>query len=254
EFALGSKVVKSAPYAAEAVTETVQTLGDGNRIVHKSTVQMARDGQGRTRRDLSPLRIGPLAQGNTPKITVIHDPVNDVSYTLDHNAKVARKMKGQGMIVHMSSDEKGEAGAPKDVRNFRMELHSAADVVTAAPVGPVMIRVPKNGTTQKKESLGKQSIEGVVAEGTRTTDTIPAGAVGNERPIEIVNEQWYSPELQTIIMTRHKDPRMGETTYKLTTIRRGEPLPSLFEVPGDYSVTDAPSPRIHMMRRPAPKE
>ncbi|HYO79911.1 MAG TPA: hypothetical protein VES20_00800, partial [Bryobacteraceae bacterium] len=61
EFALGSKVVKGAPYAAEAVTETVQTLGDGNRIVHKSTVQMARDGQGRTRRDLSPLRIGPLA-------------------------------------------------------------------------------------------------------------------------------------------------------------------------------------------------
>jgi hypothetical protein len=89
-----------------------------------------------------------------------------------------------------------------------------------------------------RESLGKRTIEGVEAEGTRTTFTIPAGQIGNERPIEIVSEQWYSPELQTMVMTRRSDPRMGETTYKLTRIDRTEPMRSLFEVPPDYTVKE----------------
>jgi len=87
-----------------------------------------------------------------------------------------------------------------------------------------------------KDQLGKQIIEGVEAEGTRTTVTIPAGEIGNERPIEIVSERWYSPELQLVVMTRHSDPRFGETTYKLTNINRTEPAKTLFEVPADYTI------------------
>ncbi len=81
-------------------------------------------------------------------------------------------------------------------------------------------------------------IEGVEAEGTRTTMTIPAGEIGNERPIEIVSERWYSPELQLVVMTRHSDPRSGETTYKLTNINRTEPAKSLFEVPAGYTIKE----------------
>jgi TonB family protein len=89
---------------------------------------------------------------------------------------------------------------------------------------------------QVKESLGKQVIEGVEAEGTRTTITFPAGMMGNERPINIVSERWYSPELQTVVMTKHSDPRFGETSYRLTNINRSEPARTLFEVPSDYTV------------------
>jgi hypothetical protein len=92
-----------------------------------------------------------------------------------------------------------------------------------------------------KEELGKQNIEGVEAEGTRTTVTIPAGEIGNERAIEIVSERWYSPELQLVVMTRHSDPRSGETTYKLTNINRSEPAKSLFEVPADYTIKEGPT-------------
>jgi TonB family protein len=88
----------------------------------------------------------------------------------------------------------------------------------------------------KNESLGKQSIEGVEAEGTRKTVEIPAGEIGNERPIEIVFERWYSPELQVVVMTRHSDPRFGETTYRLMNINRTEPARELFEVPADYTL------------------
>ena len=89
---------------------------------------------------------------------------------------------------------------------------------------------------RKEGRLGKQIIEGVEATGTRTTITIPVGEIGNERPIEIVSERWYSPELQLVVMTRHSDPRMGETTYKLTNINRAEPAKTLFEVPADYTI------------------
>jgi hypothetical protein len=86
-------------------------------------------------------------------------------------------------------------------------------------------------------------IEGVEAEGTRTTITIPAGRIGNDKPIEIVQERWYSPELHTTILNKHNDPRWGETVYKLTKINRSEPDRSLFEAPGDYTVREEPTRR-----------
>jgi hypothetical protein len=89
-----------------------------------------------------------------------------------------------------------------------------------------------------KESLGTQTIEGVQAEGTRTTFTIPAGQIGNEQPIQVINERWYSPELQVVVMTRHSDPRTGEEVYKLTNINRSEPAHQLFEIPSDYTVKE----------------
>jgi TonB family protein len=106
------------------------------------------------------------------------------------------------------------------------------------------------------ESLGKQSIEGVEAEGTRTTITIPAGMMGNERPINIVSERWYSPELQTVVMTKHSDPRFGETSYRLTNINRSELARTLFEVPSDYTVKERPQSftrTIQRLREPEQK-
>jgi len=97
----------------------------------------------------------------------------------------------------------------------------------------------------KKESLGTQSMEGLRVEGTRSTITIPAGEMGNELPIKVVSEQWYSPDLQTNIMTKHSDPRFGDTVYRLTHITRTEQNQSLFEVPQGYKIEKGPAaPRI----------
>jgi len=93
-------------------------------------------------------------------------------------------------------------------------------------------------SNSKDESLGAQTIEGVRAEGMRTTVTLPAGSIGNDLPIDIVSERWYSPELQTVVMTKRNDPRMGETVYQLTNLSRNEPARSLFEAPADYTVVD----------------
>ena len=105
---------------------------------------------------------------------------------------------------------------------------------------------PESGTGNlKRESLGKQMVEGVEAEGTRTTITIPANQIGNERAIEITSERWYSEELAAVIMSRELDPRSGETRYRLTNLSRAEPSRSLFEVPSDYTVEDLGSHGDH---------
>ena len=98
----------------------------------------------------------------------------------------------------------------------------------------------------QQEPLGKQMIEGIQVEGTRSTLTIEAGKIGNELPIQIVSERWYSPDLQVVVMSKHSDPRVGETVYRLTNIVRSEPSPTLFEVPADYKVDESPAHTFRM--------
>jgi TonB family protein len=120
---------------------------------------------------------------------------------------------------------------------------SAPPMVWAQEGGQLSFaRLPAAGKPEvKTEDLGKQTIEGVLCEGKRTTVTIPAGEIGNDRPIEIVSERWFSPELQVVIMTKTSDPRFGENTYRLQNIVRAEPSPSLFQVPSDYTVKEGPA-------------
>jgi len=73
-----------------------------------------------------------------------------------------------------------------------------------------------------------------------STTTIPAGDIGNDRPINIVDERWYSPDLQMTVMTKHSDPRMGETTFALKNINRASPPLYLFEVPAGYTIKTGP--------------
>jgi hypothetical protein len=147
----------------------------------------------------------------------------------------------------------GEKQELFDKKIERIQIEQKVASVGVAKIAPEGATVMEwQGTNEKnaqKESLGKQIIEGVEAEGTRTTITIPAGEIGNERPIEIVSERWYSPELQTVVMTRHSDPRFGESSYKLTNISRTEPDRSLFEVPGGYTVKEEPlAPRARIRK------
>nr|AUN37689.1 hypothetical protein [uncultured bacterium] len=102
----------------------------------------------------------------------------------------------------------------------------------------------------KEEQLGNMSIEGVQAQGTRVTTTIPAGEIGNDRPIQIVDERWYSPDLQMTVMTKHSDPRTGETNFRLSNINRSGPPAYLFEIPPGYAVKPGPQlPAVRVERR-----
>lgn len=243
EMSFGGKVVKGAPYSAQAITESVQTLSDGNRIVNKSTAAIYRDSEGRTRREQTLRAIGSFANGGeAPQTIFISDPVAGTSYALDPRTHVARKMppmhfKFDFKVPPPFGDKAGalpEAPPIERVEPGQVEIERAEIAVAAAPNANFMWGWGNH--VASTESLGKQNVEGVEAEGTRSTVTIPAGEIGNERPIEIVNERWYSSELQTVVMTRHSDPRFGESSYRLTNIDRSEPAKSLFEVSADYTL------------------
>jgi hypothetical protein len=256
EMSFGGKLVKGAPYSAEAITEHTQTLSDGNRIVNKSTAAVYRDTEGRSRSEhtFRP----PFAIEGAPWRTVhISDPVAAVSYVLHPGIQVARKMPP----MRFKSEFKGsptKAGA--DVQeHFEMKIHSdggpdPAIDETITTIGVAVNRLRGKNRNSRTESLGKQNIGGVEAEGVRTTVTIPAGEIGNERPIETVSERWYSPELQIVVMTKHIDPRSGENVYRLTNIDRSEPARSLFEVPAGYRI-EGPGPVQKMrVRKPADEQ
>ncbi|MEO8373467.1 MAG: hypothetical protein ABI806_30055 [Candidatus Solibacter sp.] len=106
----------------------------------------------------------------------------------------------------------------------------------AMPAQRMMVRRTGNG-----ESLGKQVVEGVKAEGMREVSTIPAGTIGNDRPISITNESWYSEELQTMVSTKRSDPRTGDESFRMTNIRLGEPGAYLFQAPAGYQITEPKS-------------
>ena len=276
EMSIDGKLVKGAPYSAQAINESVQTLAGGNRIVRQNTSTIYRDSEGRTRREQTISVVGGYAAAGGPaQTTFINDPVAGVNYILDAKNRTARKidysakiaaekkmvegmkakaeaMKGkvpEGPSDEMIAAKKEKIAAERTAADgFKFEMRTGAAMGPGGPGGPgggafmMMKGDPKN---TRKESLGKQTIEGVEAEGTRLVTTIPAGEIGNEQPIEMVAESWYSPELQTVIMSKHSDPRTGENIYRLTNINRAEPAHSLFEVPSDYTIQEGgPSPEM----------
>lgn len=283
---LGGKTVTGAPYTADAITETIQTLADGNRIVRRQSTSVARDTQGRTRREMSVTAIGSYVPEDAPKWVMIHDPVAGLLYTLDEQRQTALRQplpQGAEMAVAFGAGAHGgvsyassqimavgpgeararlhtEAGSRVTAGGVKQDDAAASSGANAASLPPPPPPPPPAGIGAaafagqtraawlekqegQTESLGTQTIEGVEATGSRTTVTIPAGAIGNEQPIRIVSEQWYSPELQTTVLSKREDPRMGETVYRLSNVARSEPAASLFEVPAGYTVTD---PEEHM--------
>lgn len=238
KLAFDGAVVKGAPYSADAVTESTQTLADGNHIRRSTKASLYRDSEGRTRHEQTLGEVGPLTAAGEPIQTiVINDPVAGVTYTMNSREKIAHKMPGQREANAKIMAEMAEAKAKIEKGMTRTETFTTSGY-------SIMVNRRTDGSGEpersnsnvKKESLGTQLFEGVAAEGTRTTMTIPAGAVGNERPIEVVTEQWYSNQLHTTVMTKTLDPRSGETVYALKNIRLGEPAHALFEVPSDYTV------------------
>jgi hypothetical protein len=251
----GGKVVTGAPYSAQSVTETTQTLADGNRIHHQITATVYRDSQGRTRREetLGDLGPGSAAQTQPQKVISINDPVAGASYVLNPEQHVAFKMTaGEHDFRYMASNKTGSSVPPPgEGPEGAVSLAIAGGPLPGGPPdggGMDMMYVRTEGFIGEgknqagtTESLGKEMIEGVEATGTRTTVTIPAGHVGNEQPLMIVTERWYSPVLQMVVMSKRSDPRLGVTTYRLTNINLDEPAPDLFQVPADYTLKEGPA-------------
>jgi hypothetical protein len=234
EMAGAGEVVTAAPYTATATTESTQVLADGNRIVNKTSSFVARDGQGRTRRETDLHRIGTM-QVDSPKMVFINDPTTHTQYIFTPGGEATKVIRSEGNWK--------EGPEIIDLRGQREQRIKEKTIVALQHAREGQSK--ESSEQVKHEDLGTQTIEGVSAQGKRETVTIPAGQIGNERPIEIVTETWFSPELHTMVLRKHSDPRMGDSTYRLTNIKRTEPDASLFQAPPGTKVSIERSLEVH---------
>jgi hypothetical protein len=208
------RTVAGAPFTAQIVSTSTQTLSDGSHIARNVNATVARDGSGRTYRQQAMENLGPVSTGANKTMIFLRDPVAHTSHVISTDTKTA-------MLSHMPEHQRGPHGPPPAAAGARPEMRQ---------------HPARKGETV--ETLTPQNIEGVWAEGTRTTRTIPVGAMGNDRELKVVSETWYSKDLQMVVMSKHTDPRMGESTFRLTNIQRAEPDATLFQVPAGYKVTE----------------
>jgi len=206
------QLVTGSPVSAKEVNRTVQTLSDGTEIENTQTTMFYRDAQGRTRTEPSG------AEG----IAIIQDPVGGVRITLNPTTKTAIRVAGPMMA-------QTQADAVKMKVEAEMTYRTVVDGTA-----------PKTTTTKiqaNSEDLGFQNQNGILAQGTRSTVVIPKGQIGNNRDIKVVNERWYSKDLQMVVKSVNSDPRFGTTTYELTNVVQGAD-PTMFQIPGNYTVTE----------------
>lgn len=281
------RVVKGAPYCADAVHETVQWLPDANggapnRIVRQQTTRLCRDGEGRTRQE---------SERNNRKWVYLSDPVAGETWQLDPAAKTARSLRGSLRMGDSWFDSAAWRDYGERMREWskgftqRLQIGKTATPpvppvppVPPAPPAPALlaggereihiVRLDGNDLpilptppmppeppavalralelaprgAGVLSPLGSKDIDGVRANGERTTWTIEAGKVGNEKPIVIVREVWTAPDLMLTLRSRDFDPRSSEVNYRLQNLKRGEPDAALMRVPGDYTVRK-PAPR-----------
>lgn len=250
------KAVKNAPYSAEAVSEQLQRLADGNEISRTSSTMNYRDSTGRTRQEIRD------ADGELRTIT-LYQPAEGVTYILNPRQKTATKvadpsaaarakvaqLRAEGKLPERRAEagdelvvnrvERADGEARKQFQEkVRIQI---ADSMAGARLGPAMAGAFGDARWAAKAAtreLGSKDIEGIKAEGKLRSYEIPAGEVGNRNPIVVANESWYAPELKVTVYSKHSDPRSGERVYRLTNIKREEPPAALFTVPADYTVRD----------------
>jgi hypothetical protein len=228
---MSEDALTGAPYSAEQITEHVQTLADGTHITQAAQiVTLYRDSQGRTRTERTiVLPPGAPAVPDPPSIVEISDPVTGARYVLDPRAHRATKMSLPVLLIPLQPQSPQSSAA--------VSAHRVSKITPMISLAPP-VSGPNDQTRPQfsRESLGTQTMEGVLAEGSRTTVVYPVGSIGNDRPITTVSETWMSPELKMVVLSKNSDPRNGDSTTRLANISRTEPDPTLFQVPADYEV------------------
>jgi hypothetical protein len=309
EAQLGTRLVKGAPFCADAVHETVQPLLDadgavGNRIVRQQKTRLCRDGEGRTRQEV---------ERHGRKLVYLRDPVAREAWVLDSERKTAHGQRSLAFggeaggsfnemadgaawrdytervrewargfaerarastgraasappspatppaapapgaaplrdaevvaIVRRSRDEAAAASRDGGVDLRVLRIQGAGGGAGLAPLPPLSVPpgvswaaeafAPRGPATLSP--LGSKEIEGLRVNGERSSWTIAAGKLGNEKAIVVVRDVWTSPELMLTVHSRDFDPRRGETNYRLLNLKRGEPDPASMKVPADFS-------------------
>jgi hypothetical protein len=203
--------VLNVPYSARRHFTSVEKRADGKTSRSESGGSEARDSRGRTysagERHWTYLENGKSVL-KSEMLYRIQDPVSNTNTSWDSTSK-------QVKVIHWPQ---GPQDSPVDVSAF------------LAPIP---------GT---EEDLGSKTIEGVAAEGKRNTYTVAEGNDQHSRPLRVVHESWYCPELKIVVLETNDDPRSGTWRNELVKIVRGEPDVTKYRPPANYVVNHVRMP------------
>ncbi len=216
------RVVTGAPYSAVEVHQFQEQLADGNTINRTSQITLYRDTNGRTRTEVTVTP--PSGSGKQPfTMVTISDHVAGKQYILDSST----------MTFHTNRIPVANAVAGN--RSGRGGNAQARTAPSTSGSATPAVRQGRGGAQITRAALGSQMKNGALATGTRETEVIAAGKVGNAQPLTVTRETWYSEQLKRNVEVRVVDPQHGDSTTELTNLVAAEPSAALFEVPSGYT-------------------
>lgn len=196
-------VTGSPYYGVRSSSGYDKTLPDGTH--HISTTppisqRMWRDSEGRIRTEQLV-----AVNGGAFVVTDINNPLTGFAYVMDDGSRVIHR------YTRMAGPER-KPSSPRQAVEARRQWSF--------------------------EQIGQATIAGLIVSGRRVTEIFPVGDSGNDKPITVISEFWYSGELRMDIFEEIFHPSFGKGVNRITNISRAEPDPSLFRPPDDYAVVD----------------
>jgi hypothetical protein len=197
------------PFSGTDTIVETRPIDGGGAIVNSLTARVVRDGQGRIyreRRHFAP-------QGTDPEKTLYQFYILDPTTSSQTDCTIATHQ----CVIHA----------------YHPQLS-----IRLMPPGPF----DQGKQMLVRDSLGEHSIGDLNAIGTRETITVSPGTFGNDRPLTLTREFWYSPDLKTNLAVTRSDPRLGTFDIHLDVQSRNEPSPDIFAIPAGYTLHDARNP------------
>ena len=194
-------LVPGQPFHAKVAVQIHRQLPDGTVVDQKYYTLVARDNTGRTHRESRDL-IPADSDLDPPLIrTIVYDPKTSLITNCYPEQRVCRQM------------------------TFDPTQHPVDE-----PVGPSS----DGKSVLTREDLGKKTIDGLEVIGMRESRTFNPGAFGNDKPVVVTKEIWYSPQLQFNLSVTRLDPRNGTQKLEVTDLKLGDPGPEWFSTPDGY--------------------
>jgi hypothetical protein len=214
--------ILNAPYSARRRFTSVKKLPDGSIERNVTGGSEARDSQGRTYSEGERQWTYMEGTKSVLKSEMLYRVDDPVANTVTKWESVSKEVK----VIHFppKASEKDSSGA---------QCEAACGTVEASvsPPGEVV------------ESLGIKTIEGVVAEGTRSSYSVSGGRDHNTQTFNVVHERWYCPELKIVVLQTNNDPRGNTYTDELVDIVRGSPDVGRYHLPSDAVVHESWDPQ-----------
>lgn len=203
--------VQHAPFTSVVTAEWTKTLEDGSTITRQNRRVVVRDGNGRIFQERRWLVPKDGQEESFLMRTEISDPAQHTKFFCRAQTRVCTFEEYDGPPAELSEPVGSEDGGK---------------------------------TTLTRQDLGKSNVSGLEVVGTRETRIIAAGVLGNDRPLTVTKEFWYSPQLGLNMLVKRNDPRSGVQTFTVTEVGLAEPDPKYFQLPAGYTVKDMREPTV----------